>query len=427
MKKLSLVLLTATTSITVKTGLISAFSSRIYAGSRKWEQRHLHLSGYRTLRNNHHSLGPSLKYRSEFVRTSFSMMETSGGNSEKGRQLSSEVQTIKSQQRKQKEQQQQQQPNKAHTVTVCMVPPPESTNVWKTLSEMRFRLKDPGYYRWPPHVNLLYPFVELPSTSCKEADTDASGSDSVDVDADDDDDEQSESQSDDTWMLADIVERLEHAIQHISPFTVQLNQLGTFGGKRRGVLWLHPDSSNGMIKGDVKTEEEQTTLVSQLQASLEDAFPMCRDLSNKGGGPNKKFTPHMTLSHFPSMEHALLAKAEIEASSLLFDTKGNGDPSDDDNKNSDCLEFLFDRIYLLERKGDGGQFLRVAEIALGTHSDIKSSHKRCKTKIFDPPQPFPDMPQSEEEWVYEERMMLKKRRRRKGNRQGGNEKEQSQK
>ena len=34
-----------------------------------------------------------------------------------------------------------------HTVTVCVVPPPENIDTWKILQRFRTELKDPGFYR----------------------------------------------------------------------------------------------------------------------------------------------------------------------------------------------------------------------------------------------------------------------------------------
>eukprot|EP00532_Pseudo-nitzschia_australis_P007226 CAMPEP_0168167402 /NCGR_PEP_ID=MMETSP0139_2-20121125/2529_1 /TAXON_ID=44445 /ORGANISM="Pseudo-nitzschia australis, Strain 10249 10 AB" /LENGTH=368 /DNA_ID=CAMNT_0008084639 /DNA_START=276 /DNA_END=1382 /DNA_ORIENTATION=+ len=308
---------------------------------------------------------------------------------------------------------------KVHTVTVCIVPPPDNVYVWKALSEMRLRLKDPGFYRWPPHVNLMYPFLKLPNRSNinnNSADTDADG--------------HSSPNSDDEYSISKIVEQLESSTRKITPFSIRLNKLGTFGGKRRGVLWLHPDSSDELLSQtkvdrDEEPEEEPSPLI-QLLRVLEDTFPVCRDQSQKGG-----FTPHMTLSHFPSIDEALHAKERMESpSSPFIDVHRNST-----NDGHDYLEFVVDRIYLLHRKGDDGQFLRVAEIALGDNCDTSNylastsnnnekyadpmpRRAMVETKIFDPPQAFPDMPNQEEEWVYQERMLLKSRRRRRGRSKG---------
>ena len=47
---------------------------------------------------------------------------------------------------------------------------------------------------------------------------------------------------------------------------------------------------------------------------------------------------------------------------------------------------------------------------MGVANDTLGVANSSQTKIFDPPQPFPDMPQSEDEWVYNERTLLKSRR-----------------
>ncbi len=197
---------------------------------------------------------------------------------------------------------------------------------------MRRQQSDPGFYRWPPHVNLLYPFVD--STS--------------------------------------VVPGLEQAASKVEPFRIQLPRFGTFGGQRRGVLWLSPESAGDSL--------------STLHQHLEEAFPICRDAQ-------PLFTPHMTLSHFETLQDALQEQHLMEQEykkALLH------------------LEFEVDRIYLLRREGDGGQFMRVAEIGLGSMG---------QTQIWDPPRAFPKMPAIEEEWVCQKRMELKKRR----NGRGGSE------
>lgn len=45
---------------------------------------------------------------------------------------------------------------KQHTSTVALVPP---ESVWEPIQQARTDLKDKGLYRWPPHINLLYPFL----------------------------------------------------------------------------------------------------------------------------------------------------------------------------------------------------------------------------------------------------------------------------
>ena len=258
---------------------------------------------------------------------------------------------------------------KVHHVTVCMVPPPEAEFVWTTVMHMRQQLKDPGFYRWPPHANLLYPFLEIKEPQDDKNDTTTSTS------------------------MNDLLNALQTAAARIEPFTVRLDKLGTFGGKQRGVLWLAPDSfySNATVRGDeLETKHEGVKPLLQLHKALEDVFPMCKDPTKIGS-----FTPHMTLSHFLNLDDALVAQRFIESKYATQLPQ---------------LEFPLDRIYLLRRQGDGGQFLRMADVGLGKSGTYQY--------WADQPRPFPGMPIKEADWVYEERMKLKARRKNHGGHRG---------
>ena len=243
---------------------------------------------------------------------------------------------------------------KAHHLTVCMIPPAGYDHVWDRIGAMRKELRDPGYFRWPPHVNLLYPFLDYEHAN---------------------------------RTLQEVAETLHTATKECPPFQVSMNAFGTFGGKQRGVLWLYPDSSDGI---DDMNHDELPLM--KLYDRLVQAFPMCDDLSKKASG---RFNPHMTLSHFENLDDAETGK-ELLKEANLSDLVG--------------LDFLVDRIYLMERQGDGGQFERLAEVGLGPNSTFQ---------VFDPPKPFPWMPEAEEDWVYEERMKLKARRNGNGRRGKG--------
>ena len=59
---------------------------------------------------------------------------------------------------------------KTHKTALCLVPP---RRVWDAIQEVRVRY-DKSFARWPPHVNLLYPFCEPEhfeeaAELCKEA------------------------------------------------------------------------------------------------------------------------------------------------------------------------------------------------------------------------------------------------------------------
>jgi len=143
---------------------------------------------------------------------------------------------------------------KVHTSTVALVPP---ETLWPPIQAARIALRDKGLYRWPPHINLLYPFVP-------EADFPAA------------------------------VAALSPALDEIDPTIISLDALGVFGGRRRGVLYAHCSSPT------------QTEALQTIQAALQAAAPHCNDQQRQG-----VFTPHMTLSHFSSREDAAAAKEEL--------------------------------------------------------------------------------------------------------------------
>lgn len=253
---------------------------------------------------------------------------------------------------------------KVHFMTVCMVPPSQYENVWEALTKARVQLKDPGFFRWPPHANLLYPFLNVKP-----------------IDKDFIDDEK--------------LQQLSLAVKKIKPFRVSLDSFGTFGGTSRGVLYTYPRSyknRNSLINDEGKDHTMEPLIA--LQSVLYEHFPECPDQQQKYG----KFTPHITLSHFPSLEDAQKAQKMIES----WWTK---------------MEFDVHEIYLLRRLGDGGQFKKIATLPLGSSKDVCQHH---------PDIAFDGMPTKEVNWVYEERMQLKARRNgniRRRKRDGGREQE----
>ena len=91
-----------------------------------------------------------------------------------------------------------------HSSALCIIPPPA---VWQRLQTARC-FRDESYARWPPHINLLYPFA-------------ADGPD-----------------------LQAALPSLGSAAGHMRPFRLTLQQLGHFRhGPRSFTLWLRPDSA----------------------------------------------------------------------------------------------------------------------------------------------------------------------------------------
>lgn len=267
-------------------------------------------------------------------------------------------------------------PAKFHHYTVCLVPPEtDAKAVWQTLTQARTQLHDPGLFRWPPHANLLYPFVD-PKVKQQQQ-----------PGKEEDHDEHSVITNTTSLIDPEILQGLQGACRQVDPFTVRLERLGTFGGNKRGVLWMYPMScrQDDAKKNSSSNDKEEPLL--ELQARLQEAFPYCNEQQKVSG----RFIPHMTLSHFENLDAALEAEETIES---WWDTSKT---------------FGVSEIYLLYRRGDAGQFERLVTLGLGAQGTVT---------VHDPPLPFVSMPREEAEWVREERMKLKARRNRKGGRGG---------
>jgi len=294
---------------------------------------------------------------------------------------------------------------KIHSMTVCMVPPPKFNNVWEAVTKARTELKDPGLYRWPPHANLLYPFLDV-HPKMPKLKAERKQMEDIIIMNEDDGGEQNDDNAD---VLEDgarkIYEQklqlLSDAVQKIEPFRVSLDSFGTFGGASRGVLYLYPRSYEVEVEveessNDIEKKEVAELPLVRLQSLLFENFPECPDQQKHGGN----FTPHVTLSHFANITDALDGQARLEA----WWTP---------------VEFDVTEIYLLKRVGDDGQFKIIATLPLGSTScqdiDIASAGG---FQAHEPALAFPGMPINEADWVREERMKLKARRN--GNGRRGN-------
>ena len=147
-----------------------------------------------------------------------------------------------------------------HTATIALVPPEAA---WHDLQSARRQLRDKGLYRWPPHINLLYPLVP-------------------------------------PAHFAEAVDAVAPVLRDFEPFSVTLDSLGVFGGRARGVLYVGPRAD------DVEK-------LRALQDALQRALPACHHQQRDG-----VFTPHLTLSHFPSADAAEAAKEALAGLSGPF-------------------------------------------------------------------------------------------------------------
>ena len=226
------------------------------------------------------------------------------------------------------------------------------------LQAAREQMNDTGIYRWPPHINMVYPF--LPPSAFGEA-----------------------------------VAVLTPAVAALEPFNVTLDSLGTFGGRHRGVLYAHP------------SDPAQLESLRALQAALQAQLPFLDDQQRRG-----VYTPHLTLAHFPSRDAAEAARDEqlLEWEPVTFGVAAN------------AVHLLcrdggggqFRRAATLPLRGS-----RETRARHRWHLLVRIARRlafRARTApplpaVWDPPRRFESMPEVEATWIREAREAKRKDRR----------------
>jgi len=147
-----------------------------------------------------------------------------------------------------------------HHTSVCVVPPDVA---WEHIQALRWSLEDKGLWRWPPHANLLYPFIA-------------------------------------PHHFRDAAIVLAAALANVQPFDVTLSELKIFAHKRSATLWLHPEPS-------------RDGAFVELHAALQSALPQCRTRPDLEG----PFTAHVTVGHFESEAAAAQARDRALLSGIM--------------------------------------------------------------------------------------------------------------
>eukprot|EP01006_Ploeotia_vitrea_P016592 TRINITY_DN47331_c0_g1_i1.p1 TRINITY_DN47331_c0_g1~~TRINITY_DN47331_c0_g1_i1.p1 ORF type:complete len:1019 (-),score=137.11 TRINITY_DN47331_c0_g1_i1:128-3082(-) len=129
--------------------------------------------------------------------------------------------------------------------TALVVIPP--LNCWPKIQAIREKY-DPSCNRWPPHVNVLWPFVPQP-------------------------------------LFPQFTPTLWDVAREIKPFTIKLSNFKSFDNQN-AVLWLEPECEERALE--------------RLRMKLEPAFPMCKS--------KHTYTPHMTVGQFNKSEIAKHSK-----------------------------------------------------------------------------------------------------------------------
>ncbi|EKX46785.1 hypothetical protein GUITHDRAFT_51502, partial [Guillardia theta CCMP2712] len=184
---------------------------------------------------------------------------------------------------------------------LCLIPPGD---LWPSMQEIR-SVHDKSFLRWPPHVNVLYPFVpehEFPVAAA----------------------------------------RAEQALRRMKPFTVSLASMSSFQhSKYSHTLWLKPEdgAAEKQEQAGARGEEEDAPL-QQLYRLLLQAFPHCDDSIARF----QRFVPHLSLGQWKTLEGPPIA--QLEAS-------------------WEKSSFLVSHVYLIARSGFHDPFRVVYAVPLG--------------------------------------------------------------
>ena len=131
---------------------------------------------------------------------------------------------------------------KDHKSSVCVIPPLELQGSIQALRQVH----DKQINRWPPHINMLYPFVPFSQFKGK------------------------------------VLETLTHLGAQTKPFKLVFAEFGYFThGKKSATVWLKPVTVPG-------------NALQALEEALVQAFPQYNDLMERA----EVFSPHLTIGQF---------------------------------------------------------------------------------------------------------------------------------
>jgi 2'-5' RNA ligase len=196
-------------------------------------------------------------------------------------------------------------PHLSHKSALVLLPP---STIQAPIEAVR-RTHDKHFARWPPHINLIYPFLEAPSA-------------------------QSEGPGP-PELTENIRSRVKKVTRHIEPFHMSLLTgcpKSFVHGRNSRTVWLQPSSE----------------LVSRLQAALQTEFAECDH-------DPRPFNPHLSLGQ---------AQTDAQQTQLCEMLQNQVTDHAKDGATQE-LPWLVDTVYVIERKGFRDRFKIIGSIELG--------------------------------------------------------------
>ena len=205
----------------------------------------------------------------------------------------------------------------SHKSALALLPP---ASITAPIEAVR-RVHDKHFARWPPHINLIYPFLASPSETMEQAETSSSEELSL------------------SHLKETIRTRIAKVTQKLEPFRVSLitDPPGTFSHTQRSkTVWLGPSTDH----------------VQQLQSALQAEFSEC-------DSDQRPFTPHLSVGQARSEQGANLLSEEIKKGVREHMTAAK------DGEATTALDWCVDKVFVIERKGYKDRFKVVGTIQLG--------------------------------------------------------------
>jgi len=231
-----------------------------------------------------------------------------------------------------------------------------TTAIQEPIQSIR-RKHDIQFHRWPPHINLIYPFLSSPSSNALGTDDETALQ---------------------TSNLAEfpVLSRIRKATRDIPPFTLRLsaNPPGTFlHSKHSATVWLRPVDKNNVTTTPTPSNRDTDTpdhkanpagasaALLLLQTALQTEFSECN-------ADTRPFNPHLSIGQASGAKAAESLAEEVRSTVedfLARESKGSKDairPGDAD------LIWHVDRVFVIERTGYHDPFRIVGDVGLDGES-----------------------------------------------------------
>jgi 2'-5' RNA ligase len=205
----------------------------------------------------------------------------------------------------------------SHKSALALIPP---STITAPIEAVR-RRHDRHFWRWPPHVNLLFPFLASPSEVIEQGDGKSS-----------------------SLLNKDIRRRIRNAVQPIQPFRISLS------ADPPGI-YTHPHIKSGKRTRKVVLLQPLGSSIYRLQAALQAEFTEYK--------AERAYSPYLSVGQVTSYRDAQDIAEETKRTVSQFVTSLEPKPRA-------VLDWYIDKVFILERQGIRAPYKVVGTVELGS-------------------------------------------------------------